>query len=357
MAEERVGGVSRYEHQFMNWVYEIMNNGYYQMNERTKVATKRVSHAIIAVDCNEECPVLKSKKTLWKSSIHELFWIFRDGSNDIHDLKPHIWDDWADENGIVQKTYGYQIREYDQVNRVLNDLARDPSTRRAVIDLWNNADLPEMSITPCVYTSVWDVVDGKLNVLVTSRSCDFLVGGVFNIFQYTMLCKLFAKHLGLTPGIMTFVAADCNIYADQFDGCRRMMRNYQVILGVGRYKEFIENKKKENPNGFFSVTSENFVKWVYAQYISVSNMDEKDMDEEQKIKKGTFGTMKETIEECLKEDPEIDFVKIYECEPEIELTFGEEDPEKKWTFFDSKIEDVHVRNYSSMPRINFPVAV
>lgn len=332
--------VSRYESNFMNYVFDIMQNGFYQKNERTGVATKRRSHMILGVDCAEECPILKSKKTFWKSSVEEAFWIFRDGSNNIHDLRPHIWDDWADENGIVAKTYGYQIKEYDQVNRVLNDLARDSSTRRAVIDLWNNADLPEMAITPCVYTSVWDIVDDQLNVLVTSRSCDLLVGGVFNVFQYTVLNKLFARHLGVKPGILTFVAADAHIYENQFDGCNQMLKQYQVLLAIG----ILTDELGRVP------TNEEFIN-IVNERSSVELSDEEMKNPMNVINNARFKSIKGVIDTTLEVDPEFNFVEVYECEPSIRIDEGNTD------FFKTVIEDIHVDNYKSMSKVDFPVAV
>lgn len=335
-------GISRYENQFMNWVFEIMQNGFYQKNERTGVATKRISHLILGVDCSNECPILKSKKTFWKSSVEEAFWIFRDGSNDIHDLRPHIWDDWADKNGIVAKTYGYQIKKYDQVNRILNDLAKDSSTRRAVIDLWNNADLPEMAITPCVYTSVWDIVDGKLNVLVTSRSCDLLVGGVFNIFQYTILNKLFARHLGVEPGILTFVAADAHIYENQFEGCDRMLKQYQVLLSIGIVADMF--------GGLSSMTNEQYIEYVRSQAAKDLSEDEKDPGTV--LNHSRFKAVCPIVNEMLEANPEFNFIDLYTSDPSIRI-----DDNENSNFFNTTIDDIHVDGYLSMPKIDFPVAV
>jgi len=277
--------------------------------------------------------------------VEEAFWIFRDGSNDIHDLRPHIWDAWADENGIVQKTYGYQIKKYDQINRILNDLANDPSTRRAVVDLWNNADLPEMAITPCVYTSVWDIVDGKLNVLVTSRSCDLLLGGVFNIFQYTVLNKLFARHLGVKPGLLTFVAADAHIYENQFAGCDKMMKQYQVLIAVGIVNDL---RPSSEP-----ITNEEFlthIKLEVEKDINPENVDPGTM-----LNYARFKAVKEITDEILEKDPDFNFVDVYNCDPRIVISNVDGSDNKD--FFKTVIDDVKVEDYKSMPMISLPVAV
>lgn len=336
--------ISRYEQRFMDIVFEIMSNGYYQVNERTGIGTKRISNAIIGVDCATEVPLLKSKKTMWKSSVEEMLWIFRDGSNDIHDLRPKIWDSWADSNGIVQKTYGYQIRKYDQVRRILGDLKKDSSTRRAVIDLWNNADLPEMAITPCVYTSVWDVVGGRLNCMVVSRSCDLLVGGVFNIFQYFVMNNMFARHLGLKPGIMTFCIADCHIYENQQDGANKMLAQYGTLLTVGQLLDQYKN--------------------ILATNVVDRDSFKRALDElEQKMKQlnrsqsshNILATLEKTrgvLEDIEKNDLTIDPVRVYECEPSFTLGVP-----TGTSFFDMGIEDITVSSYKSMQKIDFPVAV
>lgn len=337
--------ISRFELRAIEWIWEIMNNGYYQKNERTGIGTKRIPHMIMGIDCANDVPLIKAKKTLWKSSVEEMFWIFRDGDNNIHNLRPHIWDEWADENGIVQKTYGYQIKKFDQVNRILNDLARDPSTRRAVIDLWNNADLPEMAITPCVYTSVWDVVDGKLNALVTSRSCDLLLGGFFNMFQYTIMNKLFARHLGVEPGLLTFVAADAHIYENQFEGCNKMLQQYQVLLAIGMIVDGrIPEKGPLTNMEFFEIVSREANKDIgeNPDYASAVN-------------KARFQTCEKIINEILETDEDFDFVGVYYSEPSIRIENA--DGSDNTDFFKTVIDDIHVDNYKSMPHIKLPVAV
>lgn len=343
--------ISRYELKFMEWVFEIMNHGFYQKNERTGIATKRISHMVMGIDCAVDCPVLKAKKTNWDSAVEESLWIFRDGSNNIHDLRPHIWDEWADENGIVQKTYGYQVKKFDQVNRVLNDLARDPSTRRAVIDLWNNADLAEMAITPCVYTSVWDVVDGKLNVLVTSRSCDLIVGGVFNLFQYTVLCKLFARHLGVEPGIMTFVAADVHIYENQFEECNLMLKQYQTLLLVGMLKEEFEMRGKR---GGRVLTNKLFKEKVKEEAMRELT-DEEKSNPAAVINHSRYMAVQSVIDRVEAKTPDYDYVGVYECEPQIVLS--EKTKAGDTNFFNTDISDVNVIGYQYMPFIKTKVAV
>ena len=113
----------------------------------------------------EELPILTIRRTAFKSCIDELLWIWQKKSNNIRDLKSHIWDSWADENGSIGKAYGYQLAqkaiyregEFDQVDRVLFDLKNNPSSRRIMTNIYNFSDLHEMNLYPCAYSMTFNV--------------------------------------------------------------------------------------------------------------------------------------------------------------------------------------------------------
>lgn len=343
--------ISRFESKYMEWLFEIMQNGHFQMNERTGVATKRIPHLVMGIDCATEVPIIKSRKVFWNSAIEEAFWIFRDGSNDIHDLRPHIWDDWADENGIVQKTYGYQIKKFDQVNGMLSKLADDPSTRRALLNLWNCEDVPEMAITPCVYTSVWNVIDGKLNAMVHSRSCDITVGGIFNLFQYYSLVHMFARHLGVQPGLMTFTAADAHIYEDQFESTNKLFRQYQTLLLTGMWLESVRKVTAEDTFDGLNVEFRNWVKKT--KDAAMEEMETQKAENDGMIDPSLLvqASQFEKVNMVLEENPNINPIEIYLTDPKLVI-----DNEDVPCFFDRKIEECHLVDYKSMPKIDFPVA-
>lgn len=228
-----------YEDQYMSIIGDIVVNAKECKNERTGAVTRRLPNRVISVDLQQEFPVLRSKKVYWKSAIEEILWIMKDQSNNIKDLRPHIWDQWADENGSIGNAYGAQVAKevrvvqngelkiYDnQVEYVLDTLKEDPSDRRGVINLWDCEDLSDMRLTPCCFASVFNIIDGKLNCTLTQRSGDFPVGVPFNTTQYAALTVLFARHLGVEPGIITHVISDAHIYEDQMDGVKTMVKNY-----------------------------------------------------------------------------------------------------------------------------------
>ena len=231
----------KYETQYVNILENILKDGFEQVNERTGVGTLRIPNAIMTINLENEFPILKSKKVYWKSALKEILWIMQSQSNKISDLDSHIWDKWADENGTIGKAYGYQISkpininvvEYpNQVDYILKTLEKDTSDRRCVIDLWNVDDLGEMNLTPCCYSSIWNIIDNKLNCMLIQRSADFLVGVPFNTTQYAMLMHLFASHLGVTPGILTHCMADTHIYTYDIhpEGASTILKRYRQCL-------------------------------------------------------------------------------------------------------------------------------
>jgi len=225
-----------YEEQYIYRLKDILDNGIVEKNERTGIMTYRIPSSIFNIDLQRELPILRSKKIAWKTALDEVFWIFQKQSNNVHDLNSKIWDNWADENGSIGKTYGYQVKTFtqdkisiypNQVAYVLQRLGNNPSDRQCVIDMWNPRELFEMNLPPCVYSSVWSIINGKLNCMVVQRSADYPVGVPFDTLEYAMLTHLFARHLGVGVGKLTHVMADSHIYEDQVPGVLEQIRRYQ----------------------------------------------------------------------------------------------------------------------------------
>ena len=273
-----------YELQYISILKDIFKNGFRQLNERTHVETLRIPHAIITVDLSEEFPILKSKFVNWKVAAKEILWIMQKQSNNINDLDAKIWDDWADEDGSIGKSYGYQASKSvvidgvwykSQVHYILDKLSSDSSNRRCVIDLWNVDDLSDMNLVPCCYSSIWNIIDGKLNCMLVQRSADFLVGVPFDTTQYAILTYLFARHLGVEPGILTHVMSDCHIYCydSHITGGQKMIQNFKRFdelneLSPDHLKEiashgvdFLEKEiqvSENNPRIVFNSSETNF---------------------------------------------------------------------------------------------------
>ncbi len=171
-------------------------------------------------DLSEEFPILTIRRTAFKSCLDEILWIWQKKSNNIHDLKPHIWDSWADETGSIGKAYGYQLAKkaiypegkFDQVDRVLFDLKNNPRSRRIMTNIYNFEDLHEMHLYPCAYSMTFNVEGDRLNGILNQRSNDMLTANNWNVVQYALLLHMFAQVSGLKVGKLIHVIADAHIY-------------------------------------------------------------------------------------------------------------------------------------------------
>ena len=156
-------------------------------------------------DLQAEFPIVTLRKTGFKNCIDELLWIWQKKSNNINDLKSHIWDAWADENNTIGKAYGYQLGVkhkypegmFDQVDRVIYDLKNNPTSRRILTNIYNHADLNEMQLYPCAYSVTFNVSGNKLNAILNQRSQDMLVANNWNVCQYAVLVYMLAQVSGM----------------------------------------------------------------------------------------------------------------------------------------------------------------
>ena len=171
-------------------------------------------------DLRAEFPIQTIRKMAFKSALDELLWIWQKKSNNVQDLKSHIWDAWADESGSIGKAYGYQLgvkhqyKEgwFDQVDRVLYDLKHDPASRRILTNLYNHHDLHEMALYPCAYSMTFNVTGRTLNAILNQRSQDMLTANGWNVMQYAALVHMLAQVSGLEAGELVHVIADAHIY-------------------------------------------------------------------------------------------------------------------------------------------------
>ncbi len=207
---------------------DILENGTWDTNlsvrphweDGTPAHTVKKFGIVNRYDLREEFPILTLRRTAFKSCIDELLWIWQKKSNNIRDLRSHIWDSWADENGSIGKAYGYQLgvkHEYkegmfDQVDRVLYDLKHDPASRRILTNIFNFEDLHEMHLYPCAYSMTFNVSGDTLNGILNQRSQDMLTANNWNVVQYSILLIMMAQVSGLKVGELVHVIADAHIY-------------------------------------------------------------------------------------------------------------------------------------------------
>ena len=157
--------------QYLTIAKNILGHGYYS-NNRTGIPTYKLPHQIMQFDLRKEFPILSSKYVAFKTAIKELLWIWQKQSNDVRELQKmgcHVWDEWMREDGTIGKAYGYQIKKYHQLDKLIETLKTDPQNRRMIVSLWNVEDLPDMALQPCAFQTLWDVSDGYLNCMLIQR--------------------------------------------------------------------------------------------------------------------------------------------------------------------------------------------
>ena len=213
---------------FVNMCEQILTDGFSTVGETVRAHWEDGSPAytiktfgvVNRYDLSEEFPALTLRPTAIKSAMDEILWIWQRKSNNIHDLKPHIWDEWADEDGSIGKAYGYQMAkkykfaqgEMDQVDNVLWQLKNQPQSRRIMTNIYNFEDLSEMNLEPCAYSMTFNVTGNKLNAILNQRSQDILAANNWNVVQYSILLMMFAQASGLEAGELVHVISDAHIY-------------------------------------------------------------------------------------------------------------------------------------------------
>ena len=153
-------------------------------------------------------------------------------SNNIKDLGCHIWDQWADENGTIGKAYGSIVKEYKQIDTLIDKIKNDPTDRGMIINLWDLASLPLMGLRPCCLMSIWSVIDNKLNCHLIQRSGDMMLGVPFNTTQYAVLLYIIAQVTGTEPGFLTHEITDAHVYDDQFENTEVQIKRYDLMRAV-----------------------------------------------------------------------------------------------------------------------------
>lgn len=209
-------------------------------------------------DLSKEFPILTLRRTALKSSIDELLWIWQKKSNNVRELKTHIWDAWADEDGSIGKAYGYQLgvkhkyKEgmFDQVDRVLYDLKNNPASRRILTNLYVHADLSEMALYPCAYSMTFNVSGNRLNTILNQRSNDFLTANNWNVVQYAALTMMMAQVSGLVPGEFVHVIADAHIYDRHIPIVESMIQKDPYPAPILRVNPDIKNFYDFTPDDF-----------------------------------------------------------------------------------------------------------
>lgn len=212
--------------QYLDLLKYIKENGVLK-GDRTGTGTKSIFGYQMRYDLSEGFPLLTTKKVHLKSIIYELLW-FIAGDTNIKYLKDHgvsIWDEWADANGDLGPVYGHQWRSWpaeggqtiDQLSNVIDQIRRNPDSRRLMVTAWNPAEVDKMALPPCHSMFQFYVAEGKLSCQLYQRSGDVFLGVPFNIASYALLTMMVAQVCGLKPGIFVHTLGDAHIYTNHFE--------------------------------------------------------------------------------------------------------------------------------------------
>ncbi|WP_408006225.1 thymidylate synthase [Pseudalkalibacillus sp. A8] len=212
--------------QYKELCRHILENGV-KKEDRTGTGTISVFGYQMRFDLQKGFPLLTTKKLHLRSIIHELLWFLK-GDTNVKYLQENgvrIWNEWVDENGDLGPVYGKQWRSWtkpdggtvDQISRVVEEIKKNPDSRRLVVNAWNAGELEEMALTPCHCLFQFYVSDGKLSCQLYQRSADTFLGVPFNIASYALLTMMIAQVCDLEPGEFVHTFGDAHIYLNHLD--------------------------------------------------------------------------------------------------------------------------------------------
>lgn len=221
--------------QYHDYLQHILANGV-DKGDRTGTGTRSIFGYQMRFDLSKGFPLLTTKKVHFPSILHELIWFLRGDTNIkyLNDNGVTIWDEWADENGDLGPVYGKQWRSWpntviepdpegrhagyqvdkpiDQIKWVIDEIKRNPNSRRLIVSAWNPAEVDQMALPPCHLLFQFYVAEGKLSCQLYQRSADSFLGVPFNIASYALLVEIIARLTGLKPGEFIHTIGDGHIY-------------------------------------------------------------------------------------------------------------------------------------------------
>jgi thymidylate synthase len=218
--------------QYLDLMRHILEHGT-RKGDRTGTGTLSLFGPQLRFDLQAGFPLLTTKKVHLKSIIHELLWFLK-GETNVRYLRENgvsIWDEWADDKGELGPVYGYQWRSWpaadgrhiDQMAKVIEDIRRNPDSRRLIVSAWNVADLDSMALMPCHAFFQFYVADGKLSCQLYQRSADLFLGVPFNIASYAALTLMVAQVCNLRPGEFVHTFGDTHLYLNHLEQAREQL--------------------------------------------------------------------------------------------------------------------------------------
>lgn len=270
--------MSKWDREYIKLCKKILKEGV-EVQNRTGINTIKIPGYSFEFDLDKEFPALTTKQLFFRQAILEMLWIYQVQSNDVRWLQErnvHIWDEWeihedgkwyanqliTDEDGnqvrkdiikdfgiewahTIGTAYGWINNKFQNTQRLINSLKNNPNDRRMLMSLWQDDYINTAVLPSCVWSSEWDVTDGKLNCWVHQRSCDVPLGLPFNVTQYATLLCLLAHCTGLKPGKMYWSIKDAHIYVNQVDGIKEQINRFDTLEDLPAPKLWINPEVKD----------------------------------------------------------------------------------------------------------------
>lgn len=244
---------------YLDLLQEIRDHGVVR-GDRTGTGTRSLFGRQFRFDLNEGFPVLTTKKLHLRSIIHELLWFLKGDTNIkyLKDNRVRIWDEWADENGDLGPVYGKQWRRWetadgrviDQIVNLIEQIKRNPNSRRHIVSAWNPADIDNMALPPCHCLFQFYVANGKLSCQLYQRSADYFLGVPFNIASYALLTMMIAQVCDLGYGDFVHTFGDVHLYNNHIE-----QTNLQLTRSIKKLPKMEINPEIKN---IFDFTYEDF---------------------------------------------------------------------------------------------------
>ncbi len=217
---------------YLDLLRHVLEHGA-EKSDRTGTGTRSVFGWQLRFDLSAGFPLVTTKKLHLRSIIHELLWFLR-GETSTAYLRENgvsIWDEWADANGELGPVYGKQWRSWstadgrqiDQVRWLLDEIKRNPDSRRLIVSAWNVGELEQMALMPCHTMFQFYVADGKLSCQLYQRSADIFLGLPFNIASYALLTHMVAQVSGLAVGDFVHTLGDAHLYSNHIEQAQRQL--------------------------------------------------------------------------------------------------------------------------------------
>ncbi|HEY9571949.1 MAG TPA: thymidylate synthase [Pusillimonas sp.] len=246
-------------HQYEDFMRHVYEHGVVK-TDRTGTGTRSVFGHQMRFDLSKGFPLITTKKLHTKSIFIELLWFLRGDSNVrwLQEQGVSIWNEWADDQGDLGPVYGVQWRSWptpngehiDQITQVLDQIRKNPDSRRLIVSAWNVAEIPNMALPPCHAFFQFYVADGRLSCQLYQRSADIFLGVPFNIASYALLTHLVAQQCDLEVGDFVWTGGDCHLYSNHLE---------QVALQLSREpRPYPSLNIKRKPDSLFDYRYDDF---------------------------------------------------------------------------------------------------